>query len=208
MALDDIQDRYIARNNDFYRNHYHHVIIGLMVVVVIMMVALGVVIYQIKNRPLPQFNAITPDGKRMLLIPYDEPNLLPDTILRWASKAATVSYTFDFVNYNKQIAAAHPFFTDAGWQDYVRSVSSLISTIVQNQLFINGVVAGTPVISNQGPLPGKGYAWRVQIPFLVTYQSANVTYNRGFYVVLSIIQVPTSLNKQGIGIDQFVMVPK
>jgi intracellular multiplication protein IcmL len=206
MALDDIQDRYIARDNDFYRNHYHHVIIGLMVVIVLMMVAVGVVLYQIQHRPLPQFNALSPDGKRMLLIPYDEPNLLPDTILRWASKASTVAYTFDFVNYNKQIAAARPYFTEAGWQDYLRSVRGLISTIVQNQLFINGVVYGTPVISNQGPLPGKGYAWRVQIPFSVTYQSANITSQRNFVVVLSIIRVPTDINKQGIGIDQFVMV--
>jgi len=85
-------------------------------------------------------------------------------------------------------------------------VDRLISTIVQNQLFVNGVVSGPPVISNQGPLPGKGYTWRVQIPFLVTYQSANTTTKRSFYVVITIVQVPTNINPQGIGIDQFVMV--
>ncbi|VVC76687.1 hypothetical protein AQUSIP_20110 [Aquicella siphonis] len=206
MALDDKQEIYIARKNDFYREHYHHVIMGLMGTIVLMMVTLGVVLYQVLNRPLPQFNAVQPDGETMLLIPYEQPNLLPSTILRWASKAATVSYTFDFVNYNNQIAAARPYFTEDGWQDYLNSVSKLISRIVQGQLFINGIVSGTPVISNQGPLPGRGYVWRVQIPFLVTYQSANATSKNSFYVVLSIVQVPTSVNKQGIGIDQFVMV--
>lgn len=206
MALDDLQQQYIPRNNDFLRHHYHHVIIGIMGLIVVMFICVGVVFYQLLNRPLPQFNAAQPDGKRMLLIPYDEPNLLPDTILRWSSKAATIAYTFDFVRYNEQIAAARPYFTEDGWQDYLRSVNNLISTIVQNQLFINGVVSGTPVISNQGPLPGRGYVWRIQIPFLVTYQSANLTTKRSFFVVLSIVRVPTSVNKQGIGIDQFVMV--
>lgn len=206
MALEQVQELYVARNNSFFRDHYHQFIMVLMGVIALLWIALGVVLYQILTRPLPQFNAVQPDGKTMLLIPFTQPNLLPDTILRWASKAATVSYTFDFVNYNKQIAAARPYFTEDGWQDYLNSVSRLINTIVQGQLFINGVVSGAPVISNQGPLPGRGYVWRVQIPFLVTYQSANITTKRSFYVMLSIVQVPTSVNKQGIGIDQFVMV--
>src|SRR5262245_4208374 len=129
MALDDTQEKYIPRKNDFYRMHYHHVIIGLMCLFFLVIIMVGVVFYQILNRPLPQFNAVQTDGKRMLLIPYDEPNLLPDTILRWASKAATVSYTFDFVRYQEQTAAARPYFTENGWQDYLGSVSGLISTI-------------------------------------------------------------------------------
>lgn len=206
MALDDVKKIYTARNNDFYRSHYHTILISLILLIFLMMIALGVVFYQIMNRPLPQFNAVQPDGKSMLLIPNEEPNLLPDTILRWASKAATVSYTFDFVGYNNQIRAARPYFTEAGWSDYIGSVNRLISTVVQNQLFINGIVSGTPVISNEGPLPGKGYVWRIQIPFLVTYQSANTTSKRNFYVIMSIVRVPTSENKQSIGIDQFLMV--
>lgn len=205
MALEKLE-QYAPQDNDFYRNHYHQIILGLMGLLVLTIIALGFLFYQIMNKPLPQFNAIQPDGKRMLLIPYEEPNLLPSTILRWASKAATVAYTFDFVSYKQQTAAARPYFTEDGWNDYLNSVNKLINTIVQNKLFIFGVVSGPPVISNQGPLPGKGYVWRVQIPFLVTYQSENTTSKRNFFVVLSIVRVPTNINKQGIGIDQFVMV--
>lgn len=206
MGLAGVKEKYIPKENSFYRYHYHHVLYGLMVIIALMMVAVGVVLYQIYQRPLPIFNAINPKGQTMLLTPFEEPNLLPDTILRWASKAASVAYTFDFVNYNRQINAARPFFTAAGWNDYGASVTGLVSTVVKNKLFVNGVVAGTPVIANQGPLPGRGYAWRVQIPFLVTYQSSNTLSQRTFYVVLTLIRVSTSVNPQGIGIDQFVMV--
>ena len=156
MALDKIE-QYIPRNNDFYRDHYHHLLMGLIACIVFLMLMVGVFFYQVMNRPLPQFNAVEPDGKSMLLISSNEPNLLPDTILRWASKAATVAYTFDFVGYNAQIKAARPYFTELGWQDYLNSVNRLINNIIQSKLFINGVVSGTPVISNQGEVPGTKY---------------------------------------------------
>ncbi len=211
MALEDnLEQNNTApiRNNHFYRDNYHRVLIFLTLLIVVAGCIASIVIYQIINRPLPQFNAKSPDGGTMLLVPYDEPNMLPDTILRWASKAATVAYTFDFVNYNAQIRAARPYFTDAGWADYLGSVDNLINTIVQRKLFIYGVVSGAPVISNQGPLPGRGNVWRIQIPFLVSYASDSQTTTSNFYVVMSIVQVPTSVNPQGIGIDQFLMFPR
>jgi intracellular multiplication protein IcmL len=205
MALDDIQEKYIPQNNEFYRDHYHHFLYGLMGLIVFMMLMVLLVLYQMSHRPLPVFDAKQKTGEHMMLTPYNEPNLLPDTILQWARKAATTAYTFDFVNYNKQISAARPYFTADGWQDYLHSVSGLIENVVKSQLFVNGVVSGTPVIANQGPLPGKGYVWRIQIPFLVSYQSANTVSKRNYYVVLTIMRVPTEVNPQGIGIDQFVM---
>lgn len=205
MALDTIQEKYIPRDNDFYREHYHHVLMVLMGIIVIMIIAVIMVLYQVVTLPKPQFNAIQQDGGRMLLVPYDEPNLLPDTILRWGSKAATTAYTFDFLDYENQIAAARPYFTAAGWQDYLRSVSGLISTITQKKLIVYGVVSGPPVISNEGPLKGKDYVWRIQIPFLVTYLSGSDKKTKNFFVILTIVQVPTDVNPQGIGIDQFVM---
>lgn len=205
MALDAAKEKYIPKDNGFYRQYYSYFFYVLMVLIVVLLIAVGLVLYQVASRPLPAFYAKQHDGKTMQLISFDEPNLLPDTIIRFASKAAVTAYTFDFVNYETQISLARSFFTAGGWSDFNSSISSLISTIVQRQLFVSGVVSGPPVISNQGPLPGKGYVWRVQIPFLVTYQSANVASTRKYFVIVTIVKVPTSVNPQGIGIDQFVM---
>lgn len=205
MALDDIKQRYVPRDNTFYQKYYHYFIIGLMVFLLLLLTGVSVVLYQTLTKPLPVFYASKPDKIRMSLTPFEEPNLLPDTLIRWASKAAITAYTFVYVNYDQQLQLARPYFTEAGWQDYLQSVNPVLDTIVKNKLIINGMVSGTPVISNQGELPGKGYTWRVQIPFLVTYQSANVVTKRNFYVVITIVKVPTTMNPQGIGIDQFVM---
>ncbi len=192
-------------NNDFYRNSYNSIITVLIVEIIVLLILVSVVLYQIFHRPLPAFSATTAKGQHMALLSSDQPNLLSSTLIRWASKAAVAAYTFDFVNYNKQIAAARPYFTDAGWSDYQSSISGVIGTITQNQLFVNGVVSGPPVISNQGELPGRGYTWRIQIPFLVTYQSADKTSKASYTVVITIVKIPTTTNPAGIGIDQFVM---
>ncbi len=198
-----------TRNNEFYRDHYQTLIIFLIGVMLLMLALGGVVLYQVSHRPLPQFIATMTNEQAneqtMALRAYDEPNLLPSTLLKWASKAAATAYTFNFVNYNEQIAAVRPYFTETGWADYKNSVAALIKTITQNKLYVNGVVSGPPVISNQGDLTGHGYMWRIQIPFLVTYQSTEAASKQGFFVTLTIVRVPTIQNPRAIGIDQFVM---
>lgn len=193
------------RDNEFYRRYFHTLIVIFIVAIFFMLGMVFLVMYQIKHRPIPVYNAVAANGNRLNLLPNDEPNLLPSTLLKWTAKAAVLAYTFDFVNYNQQGDLVHPYFTSAGWNDYVRSIQPLINTIRQNQLFVNGVVTGPPVISNQGPLPGRGYVWRIQMPFLVTYQSAESTSRQHFTVIMSIVHVPTWINPAAIGIDQFVM---
>ncbi|HSW94227.1 MAG TPA: DotI/IcmL family type IV secretion protein [Gammaproteobacteria bacterium] len=198
------QDKSLKKN-DFYAASYNSLMIIFIIEVVLVSLLLALLLYQIRNRPLPTFVAVTPAKQRLQLAPSTEPNLLPATLIRWASKAAVSAYTFDFVNYNKQIALARPYFTEAGWKDYQASIADLIQTITQNQLFVNGVVSAPPVISNQGDLPGRGYTWRIQVPFLVTYQSAGQVSRANYTVVITIVRVSTSVNPAGIGIDQFVM---
>lgn len=193
------------KHYQFFRHHYHQILWLLMGIIVLMIMLLGLVLYQVFHRPLPQFSALDTNGKRMMLTGFDEPNLLADTILRWASKAAITAYTFDFANYKIQLNAARPYFTATGWQAYLNSVNDLITYITANRIFVNSVVSGAPIISNQGNLPDKGYTWRVQIPFLVTYQTSSSVVKRSFIVVVTIVRVPTTINSQGIGIDSFVM---
>lgn len=197
--------RDLTEDNLSYRDRYPFLITMLIAIVVFILLLMLLILYQVLHRPLPLFFAVAPNGQRLELTASLEPNLRSDILIRWASKAAVTAYTFDFVNYNKQFGIARPYFTDSGWGDYIRSVSHLISNITENKLFVNGVVAGPPVISNQGKLPGKGYVWRIQIPFLVTYQSAEQLQRNNYTVVVSIVRVPTWINPAGIGIDQFYM---
>lgn len=189
----------------FYQNYFKALIVLLVISIVVIVVMVALIIYQILNRPLPEFAAIAPNNQKMILTSYPEPNLLPGTLLRWGSKAAVAAYTFDFVNYRQQMVNAALFFTTGGWEDFQYSLGPLINQITQKQLFVNGVVSGDPVIANQGPLPGKGHVWRLQIPFLVTYQTAEAVRKQNFLVSLTVVRIPTNVDPIGIGVDQFVM---
>lgn len=193
------------RHNQYYRQLYPTVMMTLMLMTLFIIAMVALVLYQILHRPIPQFVVRATNNKSMELTAFDEPNYLPETLLRWAKKGAVSAYTFDFVRYNEEILRAAPYFTEAGWLDYRDQVTGLLNVIAQKQLFVNGVVAGTPVISNEGDLSGKGYAWRIQLPFLVTYQSAETTSRQNYMVVMTVVKIPTNVDPMGIGIDQFVM---
>lgn len=205
MALEKLSEQYISTENDFYRDHFHHFFYGLMGVMAAVIVAVSVLLLQILHRPLPPFYAEMQNKQTMTLTPFQEPNLLPGTLTSFASKAATLAYNFNFVNYEQSISLARPYFTEAGWADFRRAIQPTVSQIVAAQLFVYGVVTGMPVITNQGSLPDKGYSWRIQIPFLVSYTSSETTSLEQHVVIITIVKVPTSVNPQGIGIDQFIM---
>jgi hypothetical protein len=198
------QDNNIDQSFNFYRDYSQGFLMILTVAIIVMLLAASLVLYQIMHKPLPSFVAVAPDGKEMSLIAHNEPNYLPETLTRWAKKAVVAAYTFDFANYDKQLDLARPFFTAPGWENYINSIRDLIQSITANQLFVNGVVTGAPVISNQGDI-GNGYRWVIQLPFLVTTQSAETTVQKKYMVTLTVVKIPTQINPVGIGIDRFVM---
>ncbi len=192
-------------NNAFYRMRSPKILVGLIVCLIFMLMMVAVLLYQVRHRPMALFIAASSDGQKMPLTSYDTPNLLSSTLIKWASKAAVAAYTYDFYNYPKQLDMAQPYFTAAGWTAYKASIQRLIDTITANKLFVNGVVSAPPVISNQGSLGDYDRVWRVQIPFLVTYQSAETATSTNYMLTLMIVRVPTTENPAAIAIDQFVM---
>lgn len=189
----------------YYRDTSQQFIFVLIILIFVLLFMGALVLAQVVHRPLPEFTARRTDGRVMALTTYREPNLTAKTILTWASQAAVAAYTFNFASYATTIPLARPYFTPGGWQAYQSAINPVLQTITKAQLIVQSVVAGAPVIANQGPLPGHGYTWRVQIPFLVTYLSAGESKSRHYYVVMMLVRVPTNINPQGIGIDTFEM---
>lgn len=194
-----------TNGNMFYQKHFHKIIVGLMICIFLIILLVIILLVQVYHRPEPPFMAASNDGRKMHLVAFNDPNLLPSTLIRWASKAAVAAYTYDFYNYQKELDAVRPYFTEEGWAGYNNSIKGVINTISANKLFVNGVVSAPPVISNQGRLDKYDRVWRIQIPFLVTYQSAETTQTANYMVTLMIVKVPTTENPAGIAINQFVM---
>lgn len=207
MVVNKIESQLtLQKDITFYHERFPQLLFGLGVAIVILFFLSLIILYQVLHRPLPVFYAKTPAGEQFELMPHADANLLPLTILHWASKAAVAAYTFSFdpIFAAQQAALTQPYFTRAGWQAYQASTQDLMKDIIQKQLFVNGVVSGTPLIVGQGDV-GDGYTWHLQIPFLVTYQGSEGVQLNYYLILMDVVKIPPNQNPIGIGINRFIM---
>jgi intracellular multiplication protein IcmL len=68
------------------------------------------------------------------------------------------------------------------------------------------VATRAPIILEKGMLSGR-YSWRVQMPILVTYQSASEFTQQNIVVTMLITRISTIESPRGIGIAQIIVGP-
>jgi len=195
-----------GKDVSFYNKRFPQLLFSLCLAIVFLILFALIVLYQVLHRPYPSFHGETISGEQRELMPHSDANLLPSTILNWASKAAVAAYTFSFdPNFAaKQLALSRPYFTVDGWDNYKSSVAGVIQDVTNKQLVVTGVVSGAPVIASQGD-NGSGYIWHLQLPFLVTYQASDAIQISYYLILMDVVKVPASENPSGIGINRFVM---
>lgn len=203
MADDAVE--LVRLRNNFYRDNYRRVLLALLVLLSAIVLLIGVVFYQIYNRPTEKFFAVTTDGRIMQLYPLSQPMLSPGELLQWAHRAAISAYTYNFVNYRDALQQLQNNFTPAGWRHYENALkaSRNLEMIITKKLVVSAVATGTPVILDQAVLDGR-YSWKVQIPLLVSYQSPNEQTQRPVMIMMIISRVPTVDMPKGIAIVSFV----
>lgn len=192
---------------EWYRDNFRRMAalaIGELGVILLLGVVVG---WQATHQPEPRYFATTADGQVIAMVPLGEPNVSQSTLLQWASVAAVSAYTYDFVNYRSQLQAIADNFTPNGWDSFTASLkdSGTIDAVTSKRMVVSAAASGAPVIVAQGPLAGT-YSWKVQIPLLVSFQSASEIKSRKMQVTLLIQRQSTLTSPRGIGIAQFIVV--
>lgn len=204
MADDAVQ--LVQLRNQFYRDSHQKMVISLLLAVAIIVVLGMALIYLVTNPPQPRYFAITAEGQLTPMVPLSQPNISQPALLQWANTAAIASYTYNFVNYRQELQAASEFFTPPGWRAFMDALNSSnnLTAVIAKKLVVSAVATGAPVILQEGLLNGV-YAWRVQMPMLVTYQSASDFSQQSVTVTMLITRIPTLNSVRGIGIAQFIV---
>lgn len=202
----------VKLRNDFYRDNYRRVVMTIFLLLVVILSQAGIIYYLLTHRPLPVYFATTNNGRVMRIlpvIPLDEPNLPDSAVLQWATDAASTAFTFDFVNYRAQLQRAAEYFTTDGWSAFLSELqgSRNLLAVQAKKLVVSAVVTRAPVILSKQVVNGR-YTWRVQMPVVITYQSANEIIPSNTTVTLTVSRVSTITSPRGIGISQFVMGEK
>jgi len=163
--------------------------------------------YARTHKDSPVFYAVSSNDKLIRLRALRAPNLNTEALLQWASEAATTVYTLNFNNYQEVIRKARVFFTETGYDNFKQAINAagIINSIVSKRLVVSAVVTSTPVVLKEAVLASGFYAWQVQFPMLLTYQSAGDKIESRIVLTLLITRVPASESVKGVGIASFVV---
>jgi len=196
----------VQLRNEFYRDNYRKVVTALLISFVVMLVLASALLYIVSHPPAPRYFASTNDGRIIPLIPFDQPNLSNSALLEWANTAATAAYSYNFVNYRQALQQAADYFTPEGKQTFFNAIKSSnnLQAVIAKKLIVSSVATGVPVVLEQGLLAGR-YTWKIQIPLLITFQSASQFSQQSVTVTMLIVRVSPLESPNGIGIAQFIV---
>lgn len=198
----------VKLRNDFYRDGQRKIIFALLFSVLINFILASLLVYMLTHPPAPKYFATSISGRITPLYPLDEPNQSDSAVLQWANQAAIAAFTYNFVNYRDELQASSGFFTSDGWTQFLNALqqSNNLDAVKAKKLIVSAVATRAPIILQKGLLNGV-YSWRVQMPILVTYQSASEFSQQNNVVTMLITRVSTLNSPRGIGIAQFVVGP-
>ncbi len=195
----------------FYRDSFPKFMFLFLVTLLICIVSISLNILQLIYKPKAQQFATfsSTDGSTRLveMIPLNEPNLSTQPLLQWATEAATSCYNFDFNRMEKQIQNLRPYFTAQGYQHYIEALQAenTLIDVKEKLLIVSAVPLKAPVILREAVSSSiERYAWQVQLPLLVTYQSSSELKKAEITVTMLIVRVDTLESPKGIGISQFL----
>ena len=198
----------VKLRNEFYRDGQRKLVLILLISLLANFV-LGILLFFILTHPpAPQYFATSINGRITPLYPLQEPNQSDSAVLQWANQAAIAAFTYNFVDYRSELQAASGFFTPTGWNQFLSALqqSNNLEAVKAKKLVVSAVATRAPIILQKGVLNGR-FAWRIQMPILVTYQSASEFSQQNNVVTMLVTRISTLNSPRGIGIDQFVVGP-
>lgn len=195
----------------FYRDSFPKFMFLFLVTLLICIVSISLnilqLIYKPKSQQFATFSSTDGSTRLVEMIPLNEPNLSTQPLLQWATEAATSCYNFDFNRMEKQIQNLRPYFTAQGYQHYIEALQAenTLIDVKEKLLIVSAVPLKAPVILREAVSSSiERYAWQVQLPLLVTYQSSSELKKAEITVTMLIVRVDTLESPKGIGISQFL----
>ncbi|MCH9689740.1 MAG: type IVB secretion system apparatus protein IcmL/DotI [Gammaproteobacteria bacterium] len=198
----------VTLRNAFYKDGQRKILLVLLLSIVVNCLMASLLVYLISHPPTPKYFATSINGRVTPLFALDEPNQSDSAILQWTNQAAIAAFTYNFVNYRTELQASSEFFTSAGWTQFLNALenSNNLDAVKAKKLIVSAVATSAPIILQKGLLNGR-YSWRIQMPLLVTYQSASEFSQQRNIVTILVTRISTLNSPRGIGISQFVVGP-
>lgn len=211
----------VRLRNLFYRDNYRRLVILLMILLIIIGILTVTLYYLMTHRPQPQYFATNINGGIIPLVPLDKPSVGTAELVNWVSRAVSNAFTFNYVQYIQQLEdVKDTYFTPTGAEEYMQALTSgvvpLLSLVTKNKLIMTAAPMAAPnIIAHKTITQGQyaqRYAWKVNVPVLITMQNLNnirqYKYDVTLLVVRSSLLVDDTAKNmdgaRGIGIVQMI----
>lgn len=200
----------VILRNDFYRDGYRSVLKLAVFQSVIIIGLIAVMFFVVHiHQPENRYFATTEDGRLIPMVALNQPNLSTPALMSWVAQASTEVMTFGFSDYRRRLQQSSKNFTRRGWESFTQALqrSRIIDMVEQSQQVVTAAPQGAPILESEGLVQGR-YQWVVQIPMVLTYQSGSRTRSDSLLVTVVVVRVPRLESANGIGIEQWIAVPR
>lgn len=206
------QDAVVAviKRNIFYKKLHYLALCAFALMILTIGVLIFVAIYLSHNPSIPLYFATDKVGRLIPIVPVSEPGMTQGDLTNWVIEALESAYSYDYVNYRLDLQGSQKYFTAYGWEQYMNALTAsnnLVGVIERKWIGIARVI-GQPRIVAEGLLKGA-YAWKLEIPLLVSYLRPPQYDTNSIRVDPLVIRIlvrrqPVLQSDRGIGIEQIV----
>lgn len=196
--------------NEFYRDGYRALLKLCLLMIVVIIGLIGALYFVIQtHQPENRYFATTEDGRLVPMVALNQPNLSTPALMSWVAQSSAEVMTFGFNDYRRRLQESSRNFTKRGWESFTTALqrSRIIEMVEDQQQIVTAVPQGAPILTSEGLFAGR-YQWVIQLPLLVTYQSGAKRRNDSLLLTLVVVRVPRLENPNGVGIEQWIAVPR
>lgn len=151
----------------------------------------------------PQYIPINEDGTYIKLEPLSKCKDDRE-VQRFVNDTVGKLYRYDYINYSDQITGAIPYFTTAGWMDYLTSFknSGTLESVKENKYIVSLQNSSVPQITKKWDDNGV-CSWEVKVAVNIMYYGTNSQNPKGT-LYFRVIRNSVIVNSDGLGISRVV----
>ena len=193
--------------NAYMRERYEFLLRLIFILLGLLAISLVVNVFYGMRETKMRYFALNPEGAVTEIQVLENPVQSVTRVRSWTTEAVMQGLTLSFANYQQQLADNRLLFTDTGWRSFENALkaSRILDSIITQQLVTSVAPEGAPVIRAQGVADGGRYAWVVELPIVVTYESTSNKQSTKFLVTATVMRRPESENPSGLGIAQILV---
>ncbi len=200
----------VMNRNAFYRDGYRLLLkIALIEAFAIIVLVASLTATVLSFEPKHTFFATTADGRIINIIPLNEPFQSRNNVIAWAADVTKRVMEFGFHDYRKRLQDVSSNFTANGWETFTKALeqSRILEAVEARKLVVTAQVNQAPQLLEEGVVNGV-YRWILRFPVTISFQGEQPPQPMRVNLTLVVVRVSTLQTPNGIGIEQWIGVPR